>query len=152
MIKGIIFDFGRVLFDSETKKEFSESEEIVSYCKEKGYKLALVSLVSPLANATLSERKNQIESSNVYKYLEFVEVTDQDKDKSFDEVVQKMNLPRDQILIVDDRTVRGIKYGNKNGHPTVWLQKGTFANELPNLETGAPTYIIKLLQELKNIV
>ena len=87
--------------------------------------------ISPLANATLEERKKQIEASSVRKYFEMAEVTDQDKDKSFDFVVAKFGLPRNEILIAYDRIVRGIRYGNKNGHPTVWFQNGKFANELP---------------------
>ncbi len=41
--------------------------------------------------------------------------------------------------------IRRIKYGIKNGYPTVWLQKGKFSNELPNTETGEPLLIIKKL-------
>lgn len=54
------------------------------------------------------------------------------KDKMFDEIVEQFGLPRNEILIVDDRVFRGIKYANKNGHPSVWIQKGKYAEELPN--------------------
>ncbi len=151
-IKAIIFDWGRTLFDSETKKEFPEAEKVLASCKERGYRLALVSLTSIHSNATLEERKRQIENSPLRKYFEAVAVTDTDKDKSFDEIVQKLNLPREEILIVDDRTVRGIRYGNLRNHPTVWLQKGKFANELPNKKTRNPTYTIHSLPELPEIL
>ncbi|MBI2476373.1 MAG: HAD family hydrolase [Candidatus Taylorbacteria bacterium] len=151
-VKAIIFDWGRTLFDSETKKEFSEAEKILALCKGRGYRLAVGSLTSIHSNATLEERKKQIEDFPLRKYFEIVAVTDTDKDKSFDEIVQKFNLPREEILIVDDRTVRGIQYGNLRNHPTVWLQKGKFANELPNEETKSPTFIIHSLEELLDII
>jgi FMN phosphatase YigB (HAD superfamily) len=151
-IKAIIFDWGRTLFDSETKKEFPEAEEVLMWCKQRGYSMACASLVSIHANATLEERTRQIEISPLRHFFEFVSVTDQDKDKIFDEIVSKLNMPRSDILIVDDRIIRGIKYGNLRGHPTAWLQKGKFANELPNEETKNPTFIIRSLEELKNII
>ena len=79
--KAIIFDWGRTLYDSETKKEFLEAEDILALCKERGYRLALVSLVTIHANATLDERKNQIANSPLRKYFEIVAITDTDKDK-----------------------------------------------------------------------
>src|SRR3989344_2737311 len=62
-IKAIIFDWGRTLFDSETKKEFPEAEIVLTYCQERNLRLALVSLVTIHANAGLEERKGQIETS-----------------------------------------------------------------------------------------
>ena len=107
-IKAIIFDWGRVLFDSETKKDFSEAEDVVMFCKNRGLRLAVASLVSASSNANLKERKNQIESSNLRKFFEFVRVTEGDKDLIFDEIVEKLGLPREEILIVDDRTLKSI--------------------------------------------
>jgi FMN phosphatase YigB (HAD superfamily) len=149
-VKAIIFDWGRTLFDIDAKKEFSDSEEVLSYCKQKGYRLCVASIAR---SDTAEKRKNQIETSSLYKYFEMTEVTDgKEKDEMLDELVQKLNLPREEILLVDDRVVKSIKYGNKNGHPTVWLQKGPFANELPSSDTGTPTYTIKSLLKLKNII
>lgn len=150
-IRAIIFDWGRTLYESETKKEFPEADNVLAQCAKRSYRLALVSLVSVHANATLEERKKQIEHSPLRNYFEMVVVTDTDKDKSFDEVVRALNLPPEEVLIVDDRTVRGIKYGNLRGHPTVWLRKGKFADELPNEETKQPTFTIHSLEELLDI-
>jgi FMN phosphatase YigB (HAD superfamily) len=151
-IKAIIFDWGRTLFDSETKKEFFDAEKVLQYCQTRGYRLVIASLVSVHANATLEERILQIGRSPLRKFFEMTAVTDKDKDTIFDEIVGKLNLPRSQILIVDDRTVRGIKYGNEQGHPTVWFQNGKFANELPDGVTGSPTFTIHSLNELLKIV
>lgn len=151
-IKAIIFDWGRTLFDSGSKELYPESLGVLEFCQSQGLHLACASLVSAQANATLEERKSQIENSILRKFFEFVEVTDTNKDIILAEIVTKLNLPSEEILIVDDRTLRGIKYGNHNGHPTVWFQNGKFANELPNDETGNPTYTIHNLNELKEVI
>jgi len=52
-----------------------------------------------------------------------------------------------QILLITQ-----LKYGNLRGHPTVWLQKGKFADELPNEETKSPTFTIRTLEELADII
>jgi len=151
-IKAIIFDWGRTLFDSDTKKEFEESKEALAFCRDKGYRLACASLVSIHANANLEERTAQIEKSFLRNFFEFVYVTNQDKDKILDKIVSELKLPRKEILIVDDRMIRGIKYGNLRGHPTAWIQRGKFATELPNKDTKDPTFILKSIGELKNII
>jgi FMN phosphatase YigB (HAD superfamily) len=151
-IKAIIFDWGRTLFDSETKKEFPGAEAVLQYCQNSGYRLTVASLVTVHANATLKERILQIEKSPLRKFFEMALVTDKDKDMVFDKIVEKLELPRSQILIVDDRTIRGIKYGNQQGHPTVWFQNGKFANELPDASTGTPTFTIHSLSELIEII
>lgn len=147
-IKAIIFDWGRTLFDSETKKEFSGAEKVLSFCRDQGYKLAVASLVSIHANATLEERQNQIESSYLRSFFDMIAVTDEDKDRILDSIVEKLALPRENILIVDDRVIRGIKYGNSHGHPTVWVKNGKFSNELPNEETGQPSFVITSIDQL----
>jgi FMN phosphatase YigB (HAD superfamily) len=150
-IGAIIFDWGRTLFDSETKREFLDAAEVLSTFAGRGCRLALVSLVSAQANATLEERKAQIERSPLRHFFEFVAVTEGDKDIILDEAVIALGLPRSEILIVDDRTVRGIRYGNRHGHPTAWFQNGKFAEELPTEETGAPAYTIHSLRELTTL-
>lgn len=152
MIKLVIFDFGRTLFDSGAKQIFPESENVLTYCKDKGYRIACVSLVSALANATLQERKDQIQNSGLAYLFEKIVVTDGDKDKSFEETIKYFGIDNSEVCIVDDRTIRGIRFGNKNGCQTVWFQNGKFADELPNEDTGKPTYIIHSLNELKGIL
>lgn len=152
MIKAVIFDWGRTLYDSEKKVEFVESEEILEYIKSKGLRMALASLVSAQANATLEERKRQIANSPLWKYFEYTRVTDGDKNQILEEIVAEINMPREEILIVDDRMIRGIKYGNLNGHPTAWVKAGKFSEELPTAETLEPTYVINNVSELKNII
>jgi len=152
MIKAIIFDWGRTLFDPEAKKELPDAEEVLSYCKQKGYKICVASLVRP-PTTTKEERENQIKNLVLGKYIDIFEVSeDKEKDKILNKIVAELNIQKEEILMVDDRIVKSIKYGNKNGHPTAWLQIGMFANELPNPETGTPTYIINSLLELKNII
>lgn len=154
MKQAIIWDWARTLFDREDNQEFSEAEEVLQYCQSKGYRQAVVSLLTQ-ANSpgtTLKDREEEIASSPLRKYFEMALATDTSKDAAFDQVVKYFGMPRDQVLIIDDRTQRGIKYANKNGHPSIWLKRGKFASELPDDETGQPDYIIHDLKELYDIL
>lgn len=151
-IKAVIFDWGRTLYDSENKKEFSESVEVLSYLGNKGYLIATVSLVTPVANATLAERTESIEKSPLRRFFRFATAVGKNKDAAFDEAVKVIGFSREQVLIVGDRVIRDVKYANQNGHPSVWVQRGKFADELPNKETGEPTHTIKLLKELVGLL
>jgi FMN phosphatase YigB (HAD superfamily) len=155
MIKAIIFDWARTLYDVENNKEFGDAIKVLEYCKNKNYRLALVSLVAgeeSVKGTTLEIRNQQINNSPLKIYFEKILTTGDNKNLALEKIVKYFGFLNQEVLIVDDRTIRGIKYGNQNGHPTVWLQKGKFANELPNSETGIPTYTIKSLLELKNII
>lgn len=152
-IKAIIFDWGRTLFDVDDKKEELDAEEVLSYLKQKGYKICVASLARPLTGDSTDERKKQIENSLLSKYIDMLEVSEaKEKDDILDDLVKALGLKKEEILFVDDRIVKSIKYGNRNGHPTAWLQKGRFANELPDSETGDPTFIISTLSELKSLI
>lgn len=151
-MKAIIWDWGRTLYQSDEKIEFPEAEQVLQYCQNKGYRMVTVSLVSPAANANLEERKEQIEESSLRKYFEAVYVTANDKEAIFEQAVKNLGLPRKDIWIIGDRMKRDISYAKKNGHPCVWIQKGKFADELPDETTGQPDYIINHLEALKSII
>lgn len=152
-VKAIIWDWGRTLHSAETNQEMPDAADILEYCESKGYLQAVVSLVSAQSYAkTVEERESQIEGSKLRPYFKFVFVTDQDKDPLFIQASEYFNLPADQIVIIGDRTRKEIRYANQNGHPSIWVQQGTFASELPDGDTGEPTYTVKSLSEIKNIL
>ena len=147
-IKAVIFDYGYTLHDREKNEFFHDAQEVVKYCANK-YRLAIVSITYP---QTMEERKKQLSESGLDTKFEFIELVPDKKDEAFERTVRQLNLPFNQIAIVDDRTIRGIKWGNSKGCLTIWLKKGKFAHEVPTEETGPPNYTIKELSELKGIL
>ncbi len=157
-IQAIIFDWGGVFVDPETKQYYPEGDAVLGYCKLKGYRLGLVVIASKF-----EERKKQIEESHLRNFFETFhigslttnQIWDPDflgKDTLYEDAVSFLQIPRNEILIIDDRMVRGIRYANQNGHPSVWIQKGKFAHETPNETTGKPTHRISSLSELVHLI
>ena len=54
--------------------------------------------------------------------------------------------------MVGDRAYREIKFGNKLGCKTYWINKGKWADQLPNEETGQPDYVISSVEDLLELL
>lgn len=143
-IKAVIFDWGRTLWDHETEDLMEGAREVLDYCA-KEYILGLVSLTT---RESVEERKQKIRHLDLQKYFFSMELVSDNKDAAYGRAVNRLGGPYHKIAIIDDRTARGIKWGNEHGCVTIWLSKGKFAHELPSEETGQPTYTIHELKEL----
>lgn len=147
MIKGIIFDWGRVLYDADRNVLFPETVKCLDKISKK-YKLAIVSLAS---DGNIDRRLKLIKENNLEKYFSVILFNKEDKDSLYVSALSKMGLKNRELVIIDDRVIRGIRWGNENGTQTVWVKKGKFSNELPNEKTGSPTYIIENLTEILHL-
>lgn len=148
-IKAVIFDYGRTLHDKEKNAFFPEVEDVLGYLFTK-YKLAIVSVAR---GEPAEERIAALKMAGLSKYFSsmmFHETVD--KDLLFRDTLNKLRVLPKETAVVDDRVQRGIIWGNKNGALTIWFQNGKFSDELPNEETGMPSYVIKNLAELKRIL
>lgn len=147
-IKAIILDYGRTLHDHEVGNFFPEAEEVLKTLRRK-YRLALVSITSP---DDVPRRLVKLQKFDLAKYFESVEIVHEKKNEALERTVQRLGAPYEQVAIVDDRSHGSIAWGNKHGCTTVWLQKGKFADELPDATTGQPTHIIHELKDLISIL
>jgi len=148
-IKTIIFDWGWTLYDPQTKTFFPEALKVVQALAGK-YKLAIVSLATK-GQPQIQERNLIIQETGIGKYFKFILFAESNKGKLYEKTLQELGVSAEEAAIVDDRTIRGIRWGNQHGCMTIWLERGKFSNELPNEETGEPTHTIKNLDELLTI-
>lgn len=146
--KVLIFDWGRTLYDHENERLFPETKEVLEYLSKK-YTLAIVSLAT---NGNIAKRWKIIIENDLGKYFESILFDPEDKDRLYEITLTTLNVKPQEVIIVDDRTRRGIKWGNNHDTVTIWLKKGMYSIEEPNEETGEPTYIIENLAELKRLL
>ncbi len=147
MIKAIIFDWGRTIYDKENEKLFSETKEVLKYCSKK-YILAIVSLA---IDGDIEGRFKKMDEYDIRQYFKFALFHISDKDSLFRNAVGNLNFPPSEILVVDDRMKR-IGWPIKNGCKTIWIKKGKFENELPDEITGKPTFVVKSLVEILKLL
>ncbi len=141
-MKGIIFDWNGTLYEKK-KGLFPKTESTLKTLKQK-YKIGLVTL----GKEGVEERRRILERSGILHYFDSVIV---DTSKSADHYTRCMNdlgTNPSNTYIVDDRTKRGIMIGNALGCKTFWIQKGEFSHELPDEQTGEPSFRIDSVEDL----
>ncbi len=147
MIKAIIFDWGRTLYDKENERLFPETNKVLTYCGKR-YKLAIVSLA---VDGDIEGRFRLIDEYTIREHFQFMLFHEKDKDSLFRNALGNFGLAPKQVLVVDDRMKR-LQWAIQQGCKTVWIKKGKFSKEEPDAITGFPTHTITSLQELLGIV
>jgi FMN phosphatase YigB (HAD superfamily) len=141
MIRAIIFDWGRTLYDSEGEALFPGVPEMLANLSHR-YMLAIVSLVSGDYDVRVAQRGAVLRDADLERYFAAIRFVPSDKDRAYEEAMAAPGVRPDELAIVDDRALRGIAWGNRHGATTIWLRRGRFAAELPDATTGAPTHTI----------
>lgn len=146
-IKAIIFDWGGTLYDNSTNAPFPSTKDVLEYCSKK-YPLAIVSFSEDLLD--MYKRYDNLDKFNLRKYFKLA-LFHTDKNTMYHIAMRNLGVKPDEVLIIDDYMER-IAYLKTLGCQTAWVQRGKFANELPNAKTGNPDFIIHSLSELTEIV
>lgn len=146
MIEAIIFDWVGTLYQFGGRGLFPYSEEVLKRLHKK-YKLAVI---SKAVSDNVEIRREQI--NEVKRFFNVVIVDTEKTLEQYVECMQSLNVKPENTLVIDDRTVKGIKIGNKLGCQTYWIRNGKYANETPNKETGQPTRIINSVEDLLPIL
>lgn len=147
-MKAVIFDFGRTLYDRGAGRIFPEAFDILEKLSKK-YRLAIVSLTT---DGDMGNRIDILKENKIDHYFSPAIFVVEDKDSAYEKALKKMGVVPEDVAIVDDRVVRGIKWGNDMGAMTIWFKNGRFSDELPSKETGEPTHTITSLPELEGIL
>ena len=148
-IKNIIFDWGRTLYDPDNERLFDGVKEMLPEMARK-YKLYIVSLASK-GEEEIVKRRKMIKDFGIEGYFQDIFFAPEDKDSLYEGLVAKYGLDLSKTAVVDDRIIRGVAWGNRNGATTVWFQNGKFGSELPTPETGEPTHHITSFADLQSI-
>ena len=149
MIRAVIFDWGRTLWDKENAQLFSETKEMLVYLKEKGYRLGVLTVND---NTNEKEKIQIMKEVGIYEFFDKVVGTKRKDKKTIEEVASTWDFPYEEIMIIGDRVHSDVRAANEAGAHSIWIRRGKFANELPNTETGEPCHTISTLQEIKDIL
>ena len=151
-LRAIIFDWGRTLHDSDHAALFPEAARVVEQLSAR-YTLAIVALITRGdVEAGAEERCAILRASDLERHFSALLFAPADKDSLYAPALGRLRLSPREAAIVDDRVIRGIRWGNRAGATTIWLRRGKFAQEVPDEETGAPTHTIADLGQLLDIL
>lgn len=144
MIKAIVFDFNRTIFDPDQKKLFPGAGRLLSQLKRK-YRLGLFTTGG-------EERKKLIDELGLTNTFDFVLVVKIKTLESLKRCLQELKRAPCEALVVGDRVRKEIYLGNQLGMITVWLRQGKYAKEKPETRGQRPTFFIQSLGQLREIL
>lgn len=151
MIKGIIFDFNRTIYDPDKQALSEGALDILKTLKQQGYKMALMSSAN-----NKEEREVFVKQLGIKKFfnkiITIIEGREEKSIKHFEECAQGMDLPNNQVLAVGDNIKREIAIGNQAGMTTVRYQVGKHAQEKPASEEEKADYVITHFNQLINLL
>lgn len=138
-MKTIIFDFGRTLYDREVDRIFPEAFEVLEKLAAQ-YKMAIVSLDKRGDNR---KRLEVLKTNKIDHYFNPIVIVQRDKDSAYENVLRELKLSPEEIIVVDDRMQRGIKWGNTKKRPLYGLK---MVNSKMNYQIKVPESQIIPLQ------
>ena len=147
MIKGIIFDFNRTVYDPETSELTKGVLGLLYRLVAQRYRLCLIS------KKTAEDRAEQISELGLDKYFVDIQVIEGNKtEQNFERCMQVMSLDASEIAVVGDRTREEIRLGKKFGMRTIWYKSGKFAAEIPRGPEEEPDYAVTRLEEMVELL
>ena len=147
MIRGLIFDFKRTLFDPDTDSLIPGALELLENLKKRNYKLCL------LTKRPEEGRRDQISQLGLDKYFLYIRIVEENKtDSDMHACLDSMSLSPSEVAVVGDRIKGEIALGIKMGMKTIWYKVGKFANELPLNYSQEPQQIVTKLEDVMKYV
>jgi len=147
MIKGIIFDFNRTLYNPELCLLVNGTLEVLDDLTEQEMQLCLISKKSS------EDRREQISNLGLDKYFKDIQVIKgEKKEEHLQYCLDIMGLSPEEVAVVGDRVRCEIGLGNRLGMTTIWFQRGVYGNEPPTNQYEKPNYRIKKLEQVLEIV
>ena len=145
-ITTIVFDWGRTIWNPDSDALFHGARKILERLSV-GRRLMIVSLATKGAEE-IERRKRIIADLEIAGLFTDIVFVSEEKDEAYVSLFAKHELDHTKTVIVDDRIIRGIAWGNRTGVYTIWFQNGKFKDELPSEETGEPTFTITDFEQL----
>lgn len=143
MIKNIIFDWKRTLYDPDTKSLIKGALKLLKFIKSKDIVISLIGKGG-------EDMEEEVKRLNVRKYFSFTFFAEGDKDPSVFNKIISTN-PKETVLI-GDRVRSEIEIGNRLGVITIWVKQGKFAEEKPENAEQEPTYTVTVLPDCLGVI
>lgn len=141
LIKGIIFDFNRTLYDPEKGRLFDGVIPLLNFLKAEGLKLGLISFGG-------EEKSRLIESLGLTEALDWEKVVAEKRPDDFREFPLRFGLKEEEVLVVGDLLDEEIALGVSLGMQTAWI-----GNSHSRRDLGIqPNFVIEEIGELRSVL
>lgn len=143
VIRNIIFDWKRTLYDPDTKKLIEGAVDLLEFIKARNIPMVLVGK----GEEDMNDEVNRLRLREYFSEIVFAE-----GEKDPDVFAKYLTRPPENTLFIGDRVRSELEIGNKLGATTIWVKQGKFATELPENRNQEPDYTVDSLAECLNVV
>jgi len=147
MVKLIIFDWKRTLYDPDKKVLMRDAKKLLESIKTKCISMILVGKGG-------ADMQKEVVRLGVWSY--FKEVVFAEGEKNMEVFSSLVPQEPGESLFIGDRVRSELEVGKKLGSKTVWVRQGKFAGESPENKYQEPDYAVSSLKDciklLKNIL
>lgn len=143
MIKTIIFDWKRTLYDPDTKSLMDGVLELLEFVKSKDISMILLGKGG-------DDMYEEVDKLKVRKYFKDIVFAQGDKDINVFKTFVTTN-PQETVF-VGDRVRSELEIGNNLGAITIWVKQGKFATEDPENEYQEPIFTVKTLKDVQELL
>lgn len=144
VIKTVIFDWKRTLYDPDGKNLIDGAKELLEFIKSKNISMILVGKGS-------EDMNEEVDRLGVKKYFKEVIFAEGEKNLNvFIPYISKENPKR--TIFIGDRVRSELEIGNRLGVTTIWVKQGKFAREEPENEFQRPDYTVYSLRECVEVL
>ncbi len=140
MIKNIIIDFKRTIYDPDNNTLLENALDGLKFLKEKEFYVRLV------GKGVESEIISILQRLDIKSFFDEICISD-DKEKFFNKVDNPSSW-----LVIGDRAQKEILFGGQLGMNTLWLKNGKFSNEEPLPSQKPPDHVVSAWSEIIEII
>ncbi len=143
-MKKVIFDWKRTLYDPDNKTLVDGTLDLLNFLKRKHIQIVLIGKGN-------DDMYSEVERLGIKNYFTNIMFSEGVKDLNlFTPYIHKKS-PQD-TLFIGDRVRSELAIGSNLGATTLWVKQGKFAAEEPESEDQTPTYTVKALSEVKQVL
>jgi len=141
MIKAVLFDFNRTLYDPDSKCLEPGALQVLAILSKR-FKLGLLSKTGD------GNRDELLKSLGIRDFFEVVVTVKEKSVGSFEECVSKLGVQPDEVLAIGDQARKDVAFAKAAGCRTAWFCKGKFAGVLPESAGQQADFTVKSLDEI----
>lgn len=142
MVRAIIFDWKRTLYDPDNRVLIDGATELLEYIRRKNIKMILMGKGG-------EDMQKEVERLRVEQFFSHIVFAEGEKDpKVFAKYIEESK----RTLFIGDRVRSELEIGNKLGATTVWIKQGKFAQEEPENKQQEPNYTVASLNDCLNLL
>lgn len=142
MIKKIIFDWKRTLYDPDAKTLINGALELLEFLKTKNIHMVLIGKGG-------EDMQSEVSRLHVGEFFSNIVFVEGEKDPK---VFAKYVRDPKSTLFIGDRVRSELAIGNKLGAKTIWVKQGKFANEDPENKDQIPAFTVDNLDDCTKIL